>query len=111
MTMKIGHLLTVIAIGVTSGLALAQLPADPLAALYASRGTDKYGDLLPARARVRLGTVRLRHEWLQPMSHQSMVLTSDGRSIISIGSADRMIRFWNVADGNIRKVYGPFDSD
>jgi WD40 repeat protein len=110
-TLKLSCVLAAIVMGLTSGLAPAQLPADPLAALYAARGTDNYGDLLPARARLRLGTVRLRHEWLWPMHHQSMVVTADGCTIISIGSADRMVRFWNVADGKLIKVYGPFDSD
>jgi WD40 repeat protein len=89
--------------------AIGLLPLCLFASALASGGEpasaiDRYGDPLPAGASMRLGTVRLRHECQRGAG---FVFTPDGRTIISIGSDDQMIRFWNVADGKEVRVLGP----
>ena len=53
---------------------------------------DIYGDPLPPGVLVRMGTVRLRHEYA------SMAFSGDGKTLISCGW-DGWVRWWDVATG------------
>src|SRR5207248_3231519 len=59
--------------------------------------TDAYGDPLPPWARLRLGSVRLRH------GHYvlAVAFAPDGQTVAS-GSRDGTIRFWDAATGKER---------
>src|ERR1700726_3384816 len=51
---------------------------------------DQLGDPLPPGARLRLGTLRFQH----PRGVQDMVLSPDGKSIVTIGGS---LIAWNIA--------------
>jgi WD40 repeat protein len=53
---------------------------------------DQLGDPLPPGARLRLGTLRFQH----PRGVQDMVLSPDGKSIVTIGGS---LIAWNIATG------------
>ena len=56
---------------------------------------DRYGDLLPAGALARIGTIRLRHE-----GHPTgMAFHPNGKSLVSWSDRDETIRFWDPASG------------
>jgi RNA polymerase sigma factor (sigma-70 family) len=60
------------------------------------RLTDAHGDMLPAGARLRLGTVRLRHAG----GVASLAFAPDGKALVSTGdNLDRSIRLWDLASG------------
>ncbi len=76
-------------------------PADPEPAAHATLPKpetenlgrkDVYGDPLPPGARVRMGTIRLRH------ARSSFAVAADGKSVISAG-ADQTVRIWEAATG------------
>jgi hypothetical protein len=54
--------------------------------------TDIYGDPLPPGVLVRMGTVRLRHEYA------STAFSADGKTLISCGP-DGWVRYWDVVTG------------
>jgi WD40 repeat protein len=56
--------------------------------------TDVYGDPLPDGARVRMGTLKLRHE------NADVTFAADGKTLISCGP-DGMVRHWDVASGKL----------
>jgi WD40 repeat protein len=56
--------------------------------------TDAYGDPLPAGARYRLGTVRLRHD----AEVLRVCWAPDGKSLVSTAQ-DGTMRLWRLADG------------
>ncbi len=63
---------------------------------------DQYGDPLPMRALVRMGTVRLRHAG----RIESLAFSPDGKLVASAGS-ERTIRIWDLATGKqLLKIVG-----
>src|SRR5262249_34027411 len=57
--------------------------------------TDRHGDPLPQGAVARLGTWRMRHRG--PVS--CLVLSPEGKQLVSGGSADHLVRIWDAATG------------
>jgi WD40 repeat protein len=55
---------------------------------------DPYGDPLPEGARLRMGTIQLRH------NNAQVVFSSDGRTLISCGE-DGLVRHWDLATGRL----------
>jgi WD40 repeat protein len=93
---------------VAAGVGLAVAPKD--AGAPAARSTqppqpagprtDRHGDPLPRHARVRLGTLRLRHGGL----HGGLVAFSpDGKTLIS-AHGDGVVHFWEAASGKELRV-------
>jgi RNA polymerase sigma factor (sigma-70 family) len=60
--------------------------------------TDRQGELLPAGALVRLGTVRFRHG----STVTGLAYTADGKGLIS-ASYDKTVRVWDPASGRERQ--------
>jgi RNA polymerase sigma factor (sigma-70 family) len=58
------------------------------------RGFDRFGDLLPANALARLGTVRLR----QGSQVKALAFTRDGQELVSLGN-DSSLQLWQVPSG------------
>jgi WD40 repeat protein len=58
---------------------------------------DLQGDLLPAGAVARLGTVRFRH------GHglQGLGFLADGKTLVGTGSDERLIHFWETSTGRL----------
>jgi RNA polymerase sigma factor (sigma-70 family) len=101
-------------IGGTLGLASSERPAatgqqakgetKPDAALPEAEGrkpkVDLYGDLLPAGAVARIGTVRFRHGG----QIEKIALAPDGRTLAA-ASRDQTVRLWNMTTGQeIRRL-------
>src|SRR5262249_7503482 len=64
--------------------------------------TDRFGDALPPGARLRLGTVRLRHGG----QHGGLVtFTADGKTLVS-AHGDGVVHFWEAAAGKERSSLG-----
>lgn len=60
---------------------------------------DQYGDPLPDGVRTRMGSMRLRHFWA------SFAFAADGKTLLSVGHADGIVRSWDVSTGKlIRQV-------
>jgi WD40 repeat protein len=59
-----------------------------------SAATDRHGDLLPAGALARLGSLRWRHE--EPILFVAFV--QDGKAVLT-GGQDQVFRLWNRATG------------
>lgn len=76
-------------------LTLAVLLCHPLHILSAPPRTDVYGDPLPEGVRVRMGTIRLRHE------DAHVTFSADGRTLISCGQFDGLVRHWDLASGRL----------
>jgi RNA polymerase sigma factor (sigma-70 family) len=104
----LGTLLLTLAAVSTGVVVLAQPASPPLPAPAVAQTTpdaagqpaeetprlDRYGDLLPDGALVRLGTLRFRHELLI----HSIAVAPDGKSIASGGSG-HAVRLWDAATG------------
>jgi WD40 repeat protein len=56
---------------------------------------DLYGDPLPDGARLRLGSTRLRHY------NASFAFSSDGKTLLSVGDDDGIVRHWDVTTGKL----------
>ncbi len=72
----------------------AEVPSPARPAENAQVRKDLYGDPLPQGAKVRLGTLRLRHQSMTA----SAVFTRDGKTAI-VGDGDGNIVYWDVAAG------------
>src|SRR5262245_20881660 len=59
-----------------------------------AQGVDRFGDPLPAGAKMRLGSIRLRH----PGMVNGVAFSPDGKQLVSTGW-DEAIRFWDVKSG------------
>lgn len=66
--------------------------------------TDAFGDLLPADALRRIGTLRMRHGG----SYGSglIAFVKDGRTLVSASPGDRFPRLWEVPGGKELRRYG-----
>jgi WD40 repeat protein len=73
--------------------ALAALAAD-------TPGVDRHGDPLPAKARVRLGTVRLRH----PGHGLIGLAAASDQLLVSVGE-DNRVCWWDLASGKLTRSY------
>jgi WD40 repeat protein len=60
---------------------------------------DSYGDPLPPGAVYRIGTTRLRHEMSSDSSFGNVLLSPDGKLVLSSGGGDDAIRVWETATG------------
>jgi WD40 repeat protein len=58
--------------------------------------TDRFGDPLPEGATARLGTMRFRHG-----EAMALAFTADGKTLLTCGGADRIIRFWDSVTGRL----------
>ena len=56
---------------------------------------DLYGDPLPDGVRLRLGSTRLRHY------NASFAFSSDGKTLLSVGDDDGIVRHWDVTTGKL----------
>jgi RNA polymerase sigma factor (sigma-70 family) len=92
-------LLAVVLLG-TAGVLLTQAPraaapADPPPKAAKQGPVDRAGDLLPAGAVIRLGTVRFRHDG---NGLTGLAFLPDGKTLISAADRDS-VRFWDAATG------------
>jgi RNA polymerase sigma factor (sigma-70 family) len=98
------------AAGVLHQGATADVPAPPAAAdkdaatAPDARQTrsDRYGDLLPDFARMRLGTVRFRHG----STVTGVAFAPDGKTLFSC-SYDKTLRLWDLATGRELRRFPP----
>jgi len=83
--------------------AKAQAPEPPRKQQEQSARTDRYSDPLPVGARVRLGTMRLRHR--QPIT--AVAYSPDG-SLLASSGWDEVIHLWDANTGqSIRELTEP----
>lgn len=99
---KLAALLIVVLLATGTGLLVPRsresIFPEPAAAAFApaeAERVDQHGDPLPPGARVRLGTVRFRHEgWVGPIA-----FAPDGRAVA--GVAGNSLVVWNAAIGQV----------
>ncbi len=84
---------------VTLARAQEQRPADAGKSSPPPR-VDQYGDPLPARALVRLGTVRFRHDGRM----LAVAYAADGKTLVT-AAEDHTVRRWDAATGKELKRF------
>jgi RNA polymerase sigma factor (sigma-70 family) len=87
--------------GTTEATGKLPIPAKEQAKKPAPR-KDVFGDLLPADAVARLGTLRWRHD---DVAH-FVAFLPDGKAVVSVAK-DRFIRVWDYPSGKELRRFGP----